>query len=261
MARPLALITGASSGIGETYARRLSRDGYSVVLVARRRDLLEKLAQELGNAEVLPADLTSDTGLRAVEERIASAPDLEFVVNNAGFGTMGVFWQTDLEQQLRMHQLHVMTTVRLTHAALRAMVPRGKGTLINVSSVAAFGTAPGSVSYSATKAWMNSFTEGLDMELKTQGSAVKVQALCPGFTITGFHEAAHMDRNTVPDWMWMKAEDVVNASMKGLAKGEVFVVPGTFYKGLVKMQGLMPRGARAAMAMRFARKAYRDVKN
>lgn len=260
MARPLALVTGASSGIGETFARRLSRDGYALVLVARRRELLEKLAQELGRAEVLPADLTDHTDLRVVEERIAAAPNLEFVVNNAGFGTMGVFWQSDLEAQVRMHELHVMTTVRLTHAALRAMVPRGKGALINVSSVAAFGTAPGSVSYSATKAWMNTFTEGLDMELKTQGSAVRVQALCPGFTITGFHEAAHMNRNTVPAWMWMKAEDVVDASMKGLAKGQVFVVPGTFYKGLVKMQGLMPRSARAAMAIRFARRTKRDVK-
>jgi short-subunit dehydrogenase len=156
-----------------------------------------------------------------------------------------------------MHKLHVMATMRLSHAALRAMAPREKGALINVSSVAGFGTAPGSVSYSATKAWMNTFTEGLDLELKVKGSRVKVQALCPGFTITEFHDAARMDRKTIPGWLWMKAEDVVDASLDGLAKGEVFVVPGTIYKALVKLEELLPRGARAAMAMRYAKKTRR----
>jgi uncharacterized protein len=255
--KPLALVTGASSGIGATFARRLARDGYSLILVARRRDRLEELARELGGAEVLPADLTNDEELHAVERRIAEAPDLEMLVNNAGFGVMGLFYKSDLAPQEQMHRLHVTATLRLTHAALRGMVARGKGAVINVSSVAGFGTAPGSVSYSATKAWMTSFTEGLDLELKSIGSKVKVQALCPGFTISEFHDAAKMDRKTIPGWLWMNAGDVVDASMDGLAKDDVIVIPGGVYKALVKLETLIPRGLRAAMAMRYAKKAQR----
>src|SRR5436190_775610 len=124
--RPRALITGASSGIGAAFARRLARDGYGLILVARRRERLEALAQELGGerTEVLPADLTLDNDLRQVEERIAAASNLELVINNAGFGTMGIFWQSDVSAQERMHKLHVAATMRLSHAALRTMVPR-----------------------------------------------------------------------------------------------------------------------------------------
>jgi short-subunit dehydrogenase len=257
--RPLALVTGASSGIGAAFARRLARNGYSLILVARRRDRLEALARELGCAEVLPADLTNDDELRSVEQRIAATPDLELLVNNAGFGTTGIFFESSLTAQEQMHRLHVTATMRLSHAALGAMVPRGKGAVINVSSVAGFGTAPGSVGYSATKAWMNTFTDGLDLELKILGSAVKVQALCPGFTLSEFHDTAHMDRNTIPEWLWMKAEDVVDASLEGLAKGDVFVVPGAIYQLLVKLESWMPRGMRAALAIRYAAKARRHV--
>jgi short-subunit dehydrogenase len=257
--KPLALVTGASSGIGATFARRLARDGYSLILVARRRDRLEELAQELGGAEVLPADLTRDDELHIVQERIAAAVNLEMLVNNAGFGTLGLFFDSDLDAQEQMHRLHVMATLRLSHAALRRMVARGKGAVINVSSVAGFGTAPGSVGYSATKAWMTSFTEGLDLELKSIGSAVKVQALCPGFTLSEFHDVARIDRKTIPGWLWMKAVDVVDASIEGLAKGDVIVVPGDIYKALVKLEGWIPRGLRAAMAMRYAKKARRNV--
>src|SRR5436190_5201187 len=139
--RPQALITGASSGIGATFARRLARDGYSLILVARRRERLEALAQELGGegTEVLPADLTLENDLRQVEERIAAASNLELVINNAGFGAMGIFWQSEVTTQEQMHKLHVIATLRLSHAALRVMVARGKGAVINVSSVAAFG--------------------------------------------------------------------------------------------------------------------------
>jgi short-subunit dehydrogenase len=185
----IAMVTGASSGIGAEFARRLARDGFDLILVARRQDLLEQLARELGGAEILAADLTLDEDLARVAARIASAPELELLVNNAGFGARGRFWETPLDGQERMHRLHVMATLRLTRAALAAMVPRARGGVINVSSVAAFGQNPGSVSYCATKAWMNSFTEGLDLELRGIGSPVRVQALCPGYTVTGFHDA------------------------------------------------------------------------
>jgi short-subunit dehydrogenase len=229
--RPVALITGASSGIGEVFARKLVARGYDLILVARRRDRLRTLAVTLpGHAEVLSADLASEAGLLAVERAIRDCARLELLVNNAGFGTLGRFWEADVAGQIRMHEVHVMATMRLTHAALAGMVPRGRGGVISVSSVAAFGQSAGSVSYCATKAWINSFTEGLDMELRALRSPVKVQALCPGFTVTEFHETLGMDPKAIPDFLWLKADYVVQASLDGLDRGTVIVVPNWKYK-------------------------------
>ena len=249
------MVTGASSGIGAAFARRLSRDGFALILVARRAERLGSLARELGGAETIAADLTEDEGLARVEQRISSADDLHLLVNNAGFGTKGKFYETPLEGQDAMHRLHVIATMRLTRAALAAMVPRERGSVINVSSVAAFGQSPGNVSYCSTKAWMNSFTEGLDLELKSSGSPVRVQALCPGFTITEFHDAMGMSRKGIPGWMWMPAEDVVDASIRGLARGQVFVVPGGFYKLIVNVEKIVPRWIRSAAIVAAGRRA------
>jgi hypothetical protein len=255
--KPLALVTGASSGIGATFARRLAKDGYGLILVARRRDRLEALARELGEAETLVADLTSDEQLKLVEERIRAAANLELLVNNAGFGTVGRFFDIPVDSQDQMHRLHVMATLRLAHAALGGMVARGKGAVINVSSVAGFGHSPGNVSYCATKAWMNSFTEGLHLDLRRAGSPVKVQCLCPGFTLSEFHDVIRMDPKRVPGWLWTPAEDVVEASIRGLAQGKLFVVPGLFYKVLVKFEGWMPLWARTALAIRYSKREGR----
>jgi len=150
--RPVALITGASSGIGEVFARKLVARGYDLILVARRKDRLRTLAVTLpGHAEVLSADLASEAGLLAVERAIRDCARLELLVNNAGFGTLGRFWEADVAGQIRMHEVHVMATMRLTHAALAGMVPRGRGGVISVSSVAAFGQSAGSVSYCALR--------------------------------------------------------------------------------------------------------------
>lgn len=254
----VALVTGASSGIGAVFARRLARDGYRLILVARRRDRLEALARELGGAEVLPADLTLDRELRLVEERILAEPALDLLVNNAGFGAAGRFYDTPLETQDRMHRLHVMATMRLTHAALRGMVPREKGAVVNVSSVAGFGQNPGSVSYCATKAWINSFTEGLYLDLKSAGSPVKVQALCPGFTYSEFHDVMGMDRGRIPARLWLRAEDVVEASLAGLARSQPIVVTGRIYKAIVLAERWIPRGLRARIALRYARRLGRS---
>ena len=253
----VALVTGASSGIGAAFARRLARDGFELILVARRPDLLEQLARELGGAETLAADLTLEEDLARVEARIVSAPQLELLVNNAGFGTKGRFWETPLEGQERMHQLHVMATLRLTRAALAGMVPRGRGGVIHVSSVAGFGQSPGNVGYCATKAWMNSFTEGLALELHAAGSPVRVQALCPGFTVTGFHDTMGMSREGIPAWLWMRADDVVDASLRGLQRGKLFVVPGAIYKLVVLLEKLAPRRLRSLAVVRAARHTRR----
>ena len=165
----LALVTGASSGIGAVYAERLAARGYDLLLVARRQDRLEALARKLEpehgiRVEVFPADLAQGVGLRSVEARIAATANLEMLVNNAGFGIRGLFQESDLDRQEEMHRLHIIATVRLTHAALKKMLPGGKGSIVNVSSVAAFSQSPWNTTYSATKAWMNSFTEALSVE-------------------------------------------------------------------------------------------------
>jgi len=259
--RPLALITGASAGIGATFARALAARGYDLILVARRKDRLEALADEIkkhhgGRAEALPADLTSDTDLLRIEERIA-ASDLDLLVNNAGFGVIGRFWEADVSGQAAMHRLHVLATVRLTHAALRRMTARNRGGVINVSSVAGFLSSPGNTSYFATKRWMNGFTEGIYGELKSAGSSVKIQALCPGFTYSEFHDVAGMDRATIPKSLWMKAEDVVAASLAGFDRGRLFVIPGWRYKLLVVVVRLTPDVLMRAFSAGFARRAKR----
>jgi short-subunit dehydrogenase len=224
--RPVALITGASSGIGAAFARRLADRGYDLILVARREDRLREVADSLScHSQVLSADLACEAGLLAAERALRECEHLDLVINNAGFGTLGRFWEAELASQVRMHALHVMATMRLTHAALACMVPRGGGGVINVSSVAAFGQSPGNVSYSSTKAWINSFTTGLDMELRSLNSPVKVQALCPGFTQTEFHKTLGMDPRKIPNVFWMQADDVVETSLTELAGRKVIVVP------------------------------------
>jgi short-subunit dehydrogenase len=249
--KALALVTGASSGIGAVYAHELSARGYRLLLAARRKDRLEQLASKLDGAEVLVADLACDSDLRRVEERIAAEPGLEVLVNSAGFGTLGRFFEADLESQDRMHRLHVLAIVRLTHAALKGMVARRKGSIVNVSSVAAFLHNPFSVSYGATKAWINSFTEGLCVELKSIGSPVRVQALCPGFTYSEFHDVLGIDRSLIPKSLWLTAEEVVEASLRGLEQNKPIVIPGWRYRLFVAMQRWLPRSARHAIAIKY----------
>ncbi len=255
-------MTGASAGIGAQFARALASRGYDLILVARRRDRLEALARELkqsgAEAEILPADLTDPVQLRLVEERIGAVESLDLVVNNAGFGVFGRFWMTDVDAQERMHRLHVVATLRLTHAALAAMVPRDRGAIINVSSVAGFLESPGSVTYGATKHWMNAFTAGLHLDLKGKGSAVRMQALCPGFAYSEFHDVAGIDRGTIAASLWTKAEDVVSASLDGLDRGKLFVVPGWKYRVLVRFLAILPASWRRAGTVIYARRTGRD---
>jgi short-subunit dehydrogenase len=238
---PTALITGASAGIGAAFARKLAAQGYSLILVARRADKLEAFAETLSApTQTIAADLASEDGLRATADAIANCPTLELLINNAGFGTLGRFWEAPLEGQETMHRLHVMATVRLTHAALAGMAERGKGAVVNVSSVAAFAHSPGNASYSATKAWMNSFTQGLDLELRDIGSKVQVQALCPGFTVTEFHDALGVDRTKIPAWLWMTADEIVDASLRGLERNQTIVIPGWKYRMAASVMRRLP---------------------
>lgn len=251
----LAVVTGASSGIGAVFARKLAARGYRLLLVARRRDRLEELAAELpGCAEVLQADLTAEADLAAVDERLRKDEALDLLVNNAGFGSVGRFHLADLGGQDRMHRLHVMATMRLTHAALEGMVRRNRGGVINVSSVAAFGVSPGNASYCATKAWINTFTYALDMELRGAGSAVKMQALCPGFTYSEFHDVIGVDRAKIPRALWLEAGFVVEESLRGLDRGTVIVIPSWRYRAIAAFLRYLPWGVMRAGAIRYSRR-------
>lgn len=251
----LAVVTGASSGIGAVFARKLAARGYRLLLVARRRERLEELAAELpGCAEILRADLTEEADLGAVEERLRRDESLELLVNNAGFGSVGRFHLADLERQDRMHRLHVMATMRLTHAALAGMVPRNRGGVINVSSVAAFATSPGNAGYCATKAWINIFTCALDMELRSAGSAVKMQSLCPGFTYSEFHDVIGVDRGSIPRALWLDAAYVVEESLRGLDRGRALVIPSWRYRAIATFLRHLPWWVLRAGAVVYSRR-------
>lgn len=260
----LAVITGASSGIGAMFARKLAGRGYDLLLIARREDRLKSLAAELADtyhisADVLAADLATDAGRGAAAARIGSAPNLALLVNNAGFGTMGYFAEAELDGQLRMHQLHVVATAHLTHAALKKLVARGEGGVINVSSVAGFATTAGSASYCSTKGWMNHFTSAVHAELRARKSPVRIQALCPGFTLSEFHDTLGMDRSPIAPSLWMTADFVVSESLRGFDEGKLYVIPGWRYKLLVAFLRAMPESVvRRASARGAAR--YRKQK-
>jgi uncharacterized protein len=257
--KPVAAVTGASSGIGEVFARQLAARGFRLLLIARRRERLEALAEELqgsygAECELLVVDLSREDGLVVAEQRLAGLERLELLVNNAGFGSHGRFFEVGVEKQDQMHRLHILATVRLTHAALVGMVRRNRGGVINVSSVAGFVPTPGSTSYCASKGWMNMFTEGLSLELRSAGSAVKVQALCPGFTLTEFHDAMGTGRNPkLSASLWMTAEQVVQESLEGLERGKLFVVPGWRYKLLTSALKVIPAPLRRWRSIQYAR--------
>jgi len=252
LARTVVAITGASSGIGAAFAHKLAAE-HDLLLIARRKDRLDSLAADLSqkfgaNVQTIGADLSRDEETAAVAEHIAAESRLVLLVNNAGFGAKGRFWQAPLERQEAMHRLHVMATVRLTHAALRNLVPQDRGGIINVASVSAFVRNAGSVSYAATKSWMTAFTEGLYLELRGLPSNVTVQALCPGFTYSEFHDNLHVGRERLAgSKFWMSAEDVVNASIEGLRRRKLIVIPGWRYRVLVGLLTKLPTGARLAI--------------
>jgi short-subunit dehydrogenase len=259
LSRPVAAITGASSGIGAAFARKLA-PGHDFILIARRRDRLEQLSRELSaeygsQAELLQADLSKETDLAKVAATLEATEHLAVLVNNAGFGSTGLFWEATLESQERMHQLHVMATMRLSYGALRNMVARDSGAVINVSSVAAFVRAAGSASYCATKTWMAVFSEALHLELLGVGSKVYVQALCPGYTYSEFHDTLGVDREKLaPSWLWMTAEQVVDASLRGFRQRKFLVVPGWHYGLMTSVLSKLPAGWRMSLASARTRK-------
>jgi short-subunit dehydrogenase len=238
--RPVALVTGASAGIGEQLARQLAQRGHDLVLVARDRSRLETLAKDIeaecgANCEVLGADLTVPAELATVEAR---ARDVDVLVNNAGFGSFGRFDELDIEVESREVNLNVLALVRLTHAAAGGMTQRGRGGILNVSSLAGHQPGPMNATYSASKAFVTSFTQAVHEELK--GTGVAVTALCPGFTHTEFQERAGAPANDVPGFMWQEAPEVARAGLDGLAHNRAIAVPGAINKTLGVFSDVAP---------------------
>ena len=260
--RGRAVITGASAGIGEEFARQLAAAGFDLTLVARRAERLQALAAELSaahgiRAEAWPADLADEGDVTALANRLAAADDLVLLVNNAGFGTRGEFVEVALERTLDMIRVHVLATVTLCRAAAPGMIARGGGAIINVSSIAAFFPSAGGANYGATKAYLNAFSEALAAELQATG--VVVQALCPGFTTTEFHDVGdyqNFDRGQIPAPLWMPAREVVAESLAALGGGRVIVVPGAKYRAIVAAAN-SPLGNPIRQAARAVRGRWR----
>ena len=242
---PTALVTGATAGLGAEFARHLAAAGNNVILVARDEARLEStsvaLTERFGaDVEVIVADLCTDAGCAAVQHRIADAQrPVDIVVNNAGFGMYKKFGDAEVADEERQLDLNVRAVLRLSHAAVRAMVPRGAGQIINVSSVAGFVPRGGNATYSASKAWVTMFSEALSVQLA--GTGVTVTAICPGFTHTEFHERANADMSHVPDRMWLDAATVVSEGLADAARGRPVSVPSRQYKTLVAATRALPR--------------------
>ena len=242
MTRPIALVTGASAGIGTVFAQRLANDGYDLVLVARDRERLEKLAAELPTeAEVLAADLTDAEQLSKVEARCKDeARPLDLLVNNAGFATAGPFAELDIEGEEREIRLNVIALLRLTHAALRGMVGRGKGGIINVSSLASYQPGPYNATYAATKAFVTSFSHAVHEEVRGKGVTVTVS--CPGPTRTEFAERAELEGMMGPDFLWQDADPVVDAALKDHRRRAAVSIPGVYNKVAAAFSSTLPGG-------------------
>jgi short-subunit dehydrogenase len=246
MSRPTALVTGPTAGIGRAFADQLASRGHDLVLVARDRARLDRLASELREAygvdvEVIAADLARREDLARVETRVADAlRPVALLVNNAGFGHKHPFTENTVEDEQEMLDVLVTAVMRLSHAAIGPMLERGDGAIVNVASVAAFlprGT------YSAAKAYVVSFSEWLDLTYRTRG--VRGLAVCPGFVRTEFHERMGVGRDSAPGWMWLDADRLVREALADLEKGRSISIPSRRYKLLSAVARYTPSSLQA----------------
>lgn len=249
MTRRLVLITGASAGIGAEFARQYAARGWDVALTARRADRLEALAREVEDkhgvvALVISQDLAKAGAVDAILTEVKEAGrDIDAVVNNAGYGLPGTFFNTSWKDQADFLQVLLNAPIELTHKVLPGMAERGFGRIINVASLA--GYTPGSnghTLYAAVKSAMIKFSESVNAEAKAAGHNIHACALCPGFTYSEFHDVNGTRERTkdMPEWLWMQAEPVVEAGIEAVERGQPVVVPGAVNKGLATLAKILP---------------------
>lgn len=261
--RPIALVTGASAGIGQAFCRLLAARGHDIVAVARRAERLATLARELERAhgvEVLP--LVIDLGEPGAVARLLEAlptRDIEVLINNAGYGVPGRYVTHDWWVHERFQRVMVEAVAELSHGVVTAMCARRRGTIINVASLA--GYLPGSAGhtlYAASKAWMIRFSESLALECESAG--VHVCALCPGFTYSEFHDVTgtRAQLASLPRWLWMSAERVAEEGLTAAAAGRLVHIPGRINRFIASLAGVLPRGLAHAVSRRESRR-FRDL--
>ena len=248
-----ALVTGATSGIGESFTRLLAENNYNIVLVAR--DIPRMQERELGlqkkfnvQTHIIQADLSTDAGCAVVEHYIANN-QVDVLINNAGFGLNKAFTMSDIDAEQQMFDILVRTPMRLMHVALPLMKQRNKGVIINVSSVAGY-IAVGS--YSAAKSHLTVLTESLHTELS--GTNIKISALCPGFTRTEFHQRGRMSMKGLPSFMWLDSDKLVAKAWSDALKGEAVSIPGWQYQLLVFVIHSLPRSIIRKVGMNLRKK-------
>lgn len=244
-----AVITGASAGIGLSFAKKLAAYGFDLVLIARRKERLQEIATQLESeysiqCDIIQADLAIVENIEKVAENIKQISNLDILINNAGFATVGYFADVPIEKDMRMFHVHMIASIQFTYTALQIMRKRKQGAIINVSSLGAFVLTPGNVLYDATKSFLNTFSENLRLEVQDMG--IKIQALCPGFVSTEFHEIGDLqnfDRKAVPDSLWMSPDRVVSLSLNALGKSrKTIFIPGRkhrFLKWLIMNSSLI----------------------
>jgi short-subunit dehydrogenase len=238
--RNVAIVTGASAGLGVEFAHQLSKRGHALVLVARRKERLDELAKELGRARAIAIDLSKPEATRELMANVeADGEQVELLVNNAGFGLIGRFAELDASREREMIDLNVGTLTDLCRAVAPQMIARKSGAILNVASTAAFQPGPKMAVYFATKAFVLSLTEALHEELKPHG--IRVSCLCPGPTRTEFGEVAGFRGNGLFDRVAMNSADVVDAGLKGLDRGDAVVVPGWMNKLTAASTRFVPR--------------------
>lgn len=247
-----ALVTGASSGIGAEIARVLAARGCGVTLVARRRDRLTSLADELATSvdvDVVPADLATDDGVGAVQERLRERP-VELLVNDAAAATGGRFYRLPIEPELHEIRVNVVAVVRLTHAALQPMVKAGHGAVLNVSSLASDQPLRGNATYAATKSFVTTFSESLAADLR--GTGVTVTVVKPGFTFTALNEGvAPAPDSFLGRYVWLQPHDVAAAAVHAVEQGRLICVPGAPWKAVHGIVRLVPRGVVRTVSTRL----------
>jgi len=248
------MVTGASSGIGKSFAETLAARGADLIIVARNRERLEELAATLRQRngrriDVLVADLEKTDELTLVEQRLRDDARIDLLVNNAGYGITGTFADLPLDRSLGQVSCNVVALTRLSHAALSTMKPSRRGGILNIASTAAFLPTPYFSIYAATKSYVVTFSLALSQETKAHG--VQVTVVCPGFTRTEFQRRADYDAASMPNFVWQSADDVVKESLAAYAAGQTLCVPGLQNRVTAALTGLLPKSLLVSLIGRF----------